>query len=52
MSVLITQVEIDYLCTCTRYLDCYTVDRDELVRKLTSLSVGCKRLELAYPEEE
>jgi hypothetical protein len=51
-SIVLSQAEIDYLCNCTRYLYCYTVDRDELVRKLTSLRAGSRKMENLYPPEE
>ncbi len=51
-GIVLTQAEIDYLCNCTQYLDCYTVDRAELVRKLTSLRAGPRKMENLYPPEE
>lgn len=51
-SIVLTQAEIDYLCNCTQYFLTYTVDRDELVRKLTSLRAGPRKMENLYPLEE
>ena len=51
-GIVLTQAEIDYLCNCTQYLDSYTVDRAELVRKLTSLHAGPRKMENLYPPEE
>lgn len=51
-SILLSQAEIDYLCNCTQYLQSYKVDRAELVRKLTSLRAGTRKMENLYPPEE
>ena len=43
-EIYLSQAEIDYMLNCFVYLDCYTVDRDELKKKIINLPKGGKWL--------
>jgi len=43
--IIISQDEIDYIINCMRYLDSYTVNREELAERIMSLPAGRKRLQ-------
>lgn len=44
-AIIISQAEIDYILNCMMYLDCHTVNREELKKRILSLPAGRKRLQ-------
>ena len=43
--IIISQDEIDCILNCMKYLDSYTVNREELAKRIMSLPAGKKRLQ-------